>query len=89
MNDIVRNEIENYISENEPQTGDVEQIEKLKTPALKFMQSKINTQREFNEAFTNWFESLGVSSEKYKNKINITTSISHITDVMKEKGIKF
>lgn len=89
MNDIVKNEIMSYVSENEPETADVRQIDKLKPPALKKMQSRINNQREFNDAFTNWFEGLGVSTEEFKNRINITTSISHITDIMKEKGIKF
>lgn len=75
-------------SEEKTISGDVENANRLRTSAEMNALSKVNTQREFNDAFETWFDTLGVSG-KYKDNINITTSISHITNVMKKKGIKF
>jgi hypothetical protein len=68
-------------------SGDVENLTKLRTPAEKTALSRINTQKEFNEAFVFWFNTLGVSGE-YKDRINITTSISFIRDYLEKNGIK-
>lgn len=77
------------INENEDEnlTADVRYINNVKTAALKTAQSRINTQQEFNDAFTKWFGDLGVSTEKYKDKIRIATSINHIRDVLEKNGI--
>ncbi len=75
-------------SENIDISNDVERIKNLTTPAQKKAYSRINSQREFNDAFDAWFNSLGFINNEYKNRINISTSISHITDIMEKNGIK-
>ena len=68
-------------------SGDVRNASQLRTTAQKAALSKVNTQREFNEAFESWFNTLGVSN-RYKDSVNITTSVSYIREVMEKKGIK-
>ncbi len=68
-------------------SGDVASAGRLRTAAQKTALSRVNTQREFNEAFESWFTTLGVSG-KYKDRINITTSLTHIRDVMEKYGIE-
>ena len=68
-------------------SGDVRNASRLRTSAQKTALLKVNTQREFNEAFESWFNTLGVGNE-YKDRINITTSLSQIRDVMEKRGIK-
>lgn len=68
-------------------SGDVKSASRLRTSAQKTALSRVNTQREFNEAFESWFNTLGVSDE-YRDKVNITTSLSHMREVMEKKGIK-
>ena len=65
---------------------DVQMLQNLKTPAQKTAYSRIDNQKEFNDAFEYWFNKLGVSDD-YKNKINITSSLAHIRDVMEKRGI--
>jgi hypothetical protein len=36
-----------------------------------------------------WFNALGFSDEKHKEKINITTTVSHIIKVLEKNDIKF
>lgn len=70
-------------------TGDVRNMSRLGSPALKKAASRINSQREFNEAFELWFSSLGFDEENKKNKIKITTTVTHIADVLENNGIKY
>ena len=70
-------------------TGDVENLNNLKTPAQKTAAKKINSQREFNEAFELWFDSLGFNDEIKKNKIRISTITTFISEFLKNKGIKY
>ena len=70
-------------------TGDVENLTNLVSPAQKNAARRINSQREFNEAFELWFDSLGFDNDLKKNKIKISTVIAHITDVLEKRGIKY
>ena len=70
-------------------TSDVKNMSNLVSPAQKTAAKKINTQREFNEAFEVWFGSLGFDEDYKKNRINITTSIENIRSVMEKYGIKY
>ncbi len=70
-------------------TGDVRNLSRLGSPAQKQAMSRINSQREFNEAFELWFSSLGFDDEMKKNKIKITTTITNIADVLEKNGIKY
>ena len=70
-------------------TGDVRNLSKLGSPAQQKALSRINSQREFNEAFEMWFSSLGFDDPSKKNKIKIATTVAHITEVLKNNGIKF
>lgn len=68
--------------------SDVRMIKSLKTPSLKDAYENIDNQEEFNDAFELWFNSLGVGNE-HKDKINIASTLRHIEEIMKEKGVKF
>ena len=70
-------------------TGDVKSLSKLGSPAQEKALSRINSQREFNEAFEIWFSSLGFDDPAKKGKIKIATTIRHITEVLKNNGITF
>ena len=70
-------------------SGDVRNIKNLGSPAVKSALKRINTQREFNEAFESWFNGLGFDDPNKKSKIRIATSITHISEVLKNKGIKY
>lgn len=70
-------------------TGDVRSLSKLGSPAQKQAMSRINSQREFNEAFELWFSSLGFDDEMKKNKIKITTTVTHIADILEKNGIRY
>jgi len=70
-------------------TGDVRNLSRLTSPAQKTAAKRINSQREFNEAFDMWFNSLGFNDEEKKNKIRIATTVTYITEVMKKNGIKY
>ena len=70
-------------------SGDVQNIKNLGSPAVKTALSRINTQREFNEAFESWFSGLGFKDESKKNNIKISTSITHITEVLKNNCTTF
>ena len=70
-------------------SSDVRILNQLKSPAQKVAASRINSQREFNEAFEIWFDTLGFHDENKKNKIKISTIISHVTDVLEKNGIKY
>lgn len=74
---------------NDDLSGDVLNIKNIKTDALKSAYSRINNQKEFNDAFIVWFNSLGFDDKDSLNKINITTSISHIRDFMEKKGVNY
>ena len=70
-------------------TGDVKNLTKLTSPAQKTAAKRINSQREFNEAFDVWFSSLGFNDPQKKSKIRIATTITHISEVMKKNGIQY
>ena len=70
-------------------TGDVENLKNLSTSAQKTAAKIINSQREFNEAFEIWFDSLGFNDEMKKNKIKISTTTTFIAELFKDKGIKY
>ena len=70
-------------------TGDVKNLNNLKTAAEKTAAKRINSQREFNEAFEMWFASLGFDDEMKKKKINISTTTTFIAEVLKNNGIKY
>lgn len=79
--------IENY--DVSDLSGDVLNIKNVKSDALKNAYSNIDNQKEFNDAFMVWFNSLGFNNENNKKNINITSSIAHIRDYMEKKGIKY
>ncbi|MFW6242942.1 MAG: hypothetical protein ACOC2W_02190 [bacterium] len=85
------NEVPNCVPINEEMPDDantdVEMLKNLKTPALDSAREKIHTQQEFDDAFEYWFSTLGVANE-YKDRINITTSLSHIREVLEKFGVK-
>ena len=68
-------------------SSDVKMAYNLKTPAQKSAYNKINYRDEFKDAFKVWFSDLGVAN-KYKYRINITTTLNDIRDVLKEFGVK-
>ena len=70
-------------------TGDVRNLKNLGSPAMKAAAKRINSQREFNEAFEIWFNSLGFNDRSKKGKIKIATTVAHISDVLKNNGIKY
>jgi hypothetical protein len=70
-------------------SGDVQNVKNLGSPAVKNALKRINTQREFNEAFESWFNGLGFDDPNKKSKIRIATSVTHISEVLKNKGIKY
>ena len=70
-------------------SGDVENLGNLSTPAQQKAAKRINSQREFNEAFEMWFDSLGFDTDERKNKLKITTTISFVSDVLEKRGIKY
>ena len=71
------------------QTADVRNLSRLASPAQQKAAKRINSQREFNEAFEMWFGSLGFNDEIKKNKIKIATSVAFISEVLKNNGIKY
>jgi len=70
-------------------TGDVKNLNNLGSPARNTALKRINTQREFNEAFESWFNSLGFNDPIKSDRIKIATTIRFITDIMKKNNIKF
>ena len=70
-------------------TADVKNLNKLTSPAQLHAAKRINSQREFNEAFEVWFGNLGFNDEIKKNKIKIATSVAFISEVLKKNGIKY
>ena len=70
-------------------TADVKNLSRLASPAQQKAAKRINSQREFNEAFEMWFSSLGFNDEIKKNKIKIATSVAFIAEVLKKNGIKY
>lgn len=88
FNKVIETE-EDLLGNENNLSGDVRFSNQLRTPAQKTALSRVNSQREFNEAFESWFGTLGVSTEQYKNKLKIATTISFITDVLKKNGIQF
>ena len=70
-------------------TGDVRSLSKLGSPAQQKALSRINSQREFNEAFEMWFSALGFDDPAKKGKIKIATSVAFISEVLKKNGIKY
>jgi hypothetical protein len=77
------------INEDVPEDAntDVEIVNNLKTPAQKDAYKRINFREEFKDAFEAWFGDLGVAN-KYKNRINITTTLEDIRDVLNKYGVK-
>ena len=66
---------------------DVQMLKNLKSPALADAREKIHNQQEFNHAFEYWFSTLGVANE-YKDRINITSTLSNIREVLEKFGVK-
>lgn len=79
----------NKLDENNPDNAstDVKLISNLKTPSQKNAYNRINHRNELKDAFRAWFSELGVANE-YKHRINITTTLSDIRDILNEFGIK-
>lgn len=77
------------INENniEDANTDVQMVDKLKTPAQKNAYGRINFRDELKDAFDMWFSNLGVANE-HKDRINITTTLEDIRDVLVKYGIK-
>ena len=77
------------VSEAMPEDAntDVQMLKNLKSPALADARQKIHNQQEFNDAFQYWFSTLGVAQE-YKDRINITSTINHIRDVLEKYDVK-
>ena len=70
-------------------TGDVRNLSKLGSPAQQKAMKRINSQREFNEAFEMWFGALGFDDPNKKNKIKIATTVAFISEVLQKNGIKY
>lgn len=66
---------------------DVEMTNNLKSNGLKKAYTRIDNQKEFIQAFDQWFGGLGVA-DKYKNKINITYTLTQIRSVLEKYGVK-
>ena len=68
-------------------TSDVKMAYNLKTDAQKHAYQSIDHQQEFNDAFQAWFSGLGVA-DKYKDRININSTLNHVRDVLQKFGVK-